>query len=66
MSANDDLDLWTAHEAAAYLKRSRSTFYRLTQLPDFPASRSPGGGDKLWVAGEVRAWALRQITPAAA
>lgn len=57
------VDLWSATEIAAYLKRDRrTTAEKLVYLPGFPAAiRLPSTGTKkahpLWKARDVIAWA---------
>lgn len=59
------LDLWSAKEIAAYLKRSeRQVTERYAALPSFPkAIRLPvldgGRGQPLWRAKEIMDWAQR-------
>lgn len=59
-----DVDLWSASEIGAYLKRdSRQVLERYAALPDFPkAIRLPSAGGRaqpLWKASEVIAWATK-------
>jgi len=65
-----EAELWTAREAAAWMKCSRATFYRHRAHPDFPQShRPPGGGHPRWIAAEIMGWwfgRYPQITPKAA
>lgn len=57
------IDLWSATEIAAYLKRDRrTTAEKIVYLPGFPSAiRLPSTGKKkshpLWPAREVIAWA---------
>ena len=58
-------DLWTVDDIGAYLKRAPKTVYnKVVCLPNFPtAVRLPSGDSQssrqLWVAKEVKAWAMR-------
>jgi predicted DNA-binding transcriptional regulator AlpA len=59
-------ELWRAAEVMAYLKKGRSTVYRLMKQAEFPKPVRPGGGHPRWKAREVREWALREDYPQAA
>lgn len=56
-------DLWTLDDVAVYLKKSRRTVERVVADKQFPRRlrlpTSSSGSDPLWVAKEVRAWALK-------
>ena len=52
-------ELWTAREAAAWMKCSRATFYRFRAHPDFPKAVRPGGGHPRWLASEIIQWAIQ-------
>jgi hypothetical protein len=59
-----DVDLWSATEIGAYLKRdSRQVLERYAPLPGFPKAirlPSPGGrGQPLWKAIEIIEWATK-------
>jgi hypothetical protein len=57
----DALELWTIADLVDFRPWARSTVYLLTRQASFPAAlslRGPRGARRVWVAEEVRAWAL--------
>ena len=58
-------DLWTVDDIAAYLKKNRRTVQNsVLKFSGFPLavrvpSENGGKSNPLWVAKEVKAWALR-------
>lgn len=57
----DPMELWRVDDLVAFLPWGRSTVYQLTRQPWFPGARllrGPRGTRRVWIAAEVRAWAL--------
>lgn len=56
----ESTDLWDAEDIAIYLRIAKKTVQNsLLNKPSFPREITLPVGGRRWLAGEVKAWALR-------